>query len=252
MRITEALLTIVGIQCYEGRFPFSAGRQLIGMKEPENKFDRNAIKILDMGNTTVGYIANKPNTVLPGAITANEVYNHLGDFCVVQVVRSTERNVTCKVLDPDFKKVKLIEAFTKDRYAADYPFTDIYPPKCEYPFDYCEFPFEYALVDIDLTDDTIPDEWRKYLLCLDTGISNEQFDEIDRILDERDMYFVDIFDLLSAKRKKDKAGIESAILDNADVWWEDDYETTNADELSEVAEKISMVLNESKITEGEV
>lgn len=191
MSSTDIILTIVGILRYKGRFPFSAGRQLICAKEPENRFDNKAIKVLDMGNIKVGYIANNPNTVLDGASLASEVYDLLGDYFVIEVICSTEYNVTCKVIEPDFKTKKLIEAFTIDRFDPAYPFADEYPPELPYPYDYCEFPFEYDLVDIDLTDGTIPYKWRSYLIGCELGISEEQINKIDAIADEaseKEMY----------------------------------------------------------------
>ena len=199
MNTPEIQLTIVGIQQYQGRFPFSGGRQLICAKEPDNKFDNKAIKVLDVGNTKVGYIANSPYTVIEGTMSASQVYDQIGDYSVIEVVHSTEYNVICKVIEADFKIEKLIKSFTTDRYDPEYPFTDIYPPECPYPFDYCEFPFEYNLIGIDLTDECIPYEWRLYLICCELGIDEQQMNRIKEMEDAaiaQDQYYPDLVEIL--------------------------------------------------------
>lgn len=249
MNKSEILLTIVGIQRYKGRFPFSAGRQLVCAKEPENKFDKNAIRVLDVGNTKVGYIANNDTTVLEGTITANQVYDKIGDYCVIEVVRSTDYNVVCRVIEPDFQTEKLIKAFTTDRFDPDYPFTEEYPPEHAYPFDYCEFPFEYDLINIDLSDDTIPDRWRIYLISCELGIDEQQMDEIEEIandMSDRDLFYFDPVDVLyELKYKQDRTTetIEKIILDDFECWEEpDEYSPDVREAISEAAARISDIL----------
>lgn len=247
MNTSKILLTIVGIQRYKGRFPFSAGRELIGAKEPENAFDKNAIKILDVGNTLVGYIANNPNTALEDTLTAAEVYEKLGDYCVIKVVRSTNYNVTCKVIEPDFKTEKLIKAFTTDRFDPSYPFSKECPPTLPYPFDYCEFPFEYDLVNIDLMDDTIPYEWRIYLIGCDLGIEAAKIAEIEEIANDasdQDLFYLDALDILYElkwKENRDTETIENIIRE----YLEDNEELfdKDKDEIAKIAAKISDVIN---------
>ena len=250
MSSTDILLTIVGILRYKGRFPFSAGRQLICAKEPENSFDKLAIKVLDMGNTTVGYIANNSNTALEGTSLASDVYGILGDYFVIEVVCSTEYNVTCKVIERDFKVKKLIEAFTTDRFDPSYPFTEEYPPECPYPFDYCEFPFEYDLVNIDLTDETIPYKWRTYLIGCELGIDDKQVNAITDIADEvadKELFYMDAVEILYAlesAEKRDAATIEKIIRDSLyDFERLEGVSWAEKDEIPKIALRICEVLN---------
>ncbi len=248
----EIRLTVVGIYKYKGRFPFSAGRQLICSKEPDNRFDKKAIKVLDVGNTKVGYIANSSSTVLEGTLSASQVYDFIGDYSVIEVVSSTEYNVICKVVEQDFKVEKLIEAFTIDRFDPAYPFTDEYPPEEPYPFDFCEFPFEYNLVDIDYFDDTIPDKWRMYLMCSKLGIDEKKYDEICNIMldaeKDQGLYITDVIyflnDLISIN-ERDTAAIKKIILDNLEDFGNGEYENLalfNNEETTKIAEKISKIL----------
>ena len=228
----EMLITIVGIRNYEGRFPFSGGRQLIGVKEPDNKYDNKAIKILDVGNTTVGYVANNAHTKKDGTQTASEIYGRLGKYCVVEVVSSTPNDVICRIADADFKKDKITEYFIKDRTDGEYPFG----AEDEYPFEFC-------LTEISpLESNFIPEEILIYLICFDLGIEENQYNDINKFFEsinnDDNMCYFETYTIMSSIKKKDKKHIAEILISEAA---NDDYDLEISEALK-MAEKIYDVL----------
>jgi len=49
------------------------------IKEPDNKCDKEAIRVEMDGLGTVGYVANSPFTVLGESMSAGRVYDKMGD-----------------------------------------------------------------------------------------------------------------------------------------------------------------------------
>jgi hypothetical protein len=49
-------------------------------KEPDNKYDREAIKVEMDGLGLIGYVANSPGTVLGESMSAGRLYDKIGDI----------------------------------------------------------------------------------------------------------------------------------------------------------------------------
>ena len=71
--------------------------KLILEKEPDNEFDKEAIKVLCEGIGKIGYVANSPYTVIGETMSAGRLYDKIGDSATVKVVFKTEKGVICKV-----------------------------------------------------------------------------------------------------------------------------------------------------------
>lgn len=54
----KAFITIVGLNSYYGTAPFHEGQKLTLVKEPENRHDKEAIRVELPGLGLVGYVAN--------------------------------------------------------------------------------------------------------------------------------------------------------------------------------------------------
>ena len=64
-------------------------------KEPDNKYDKEAIKVLLDGVGHIGYVANSPWTVLGESYSAGRLYDRIGDTARGKVRLITARGVLC-------------------------------------------------------------------------------------------------------------------------------------------------------------
>lgn len=76
-------------------------------KEPDNEYDKEAIKVRMDALGKIGYVANSPYTVLGESVSAGRLYDRIGDTAAAKIVYVTERGIICRVcrksLD-DFKE----------------------------------------------------------------------------------------------------------------------------------------------------
>ena len=71
--------TITGTSHYYGLDFIKEGMKVTLIKEPDNKADREAIKVEMEGLDTVGHVANSPYTVLGRSFSAGRLYDKIGD-----------------------------------------------------------------------------------------------------------------------------------------------------------------------------
>ena len=64
-------------------------------KEPGNKYDKEAIKVLLDGVGHIGYVANSPWTVLGESYSAGRLYDRIGDTARGKIRLITDRGVLC-------------------------------------------------------------------------------------------------------------------------------------------------------------
>ena len=67
------------------------------VKEPENEYDREAIRVEIPGLGKIGYVANSPYTVQGESISAGRLYDKIGDTAVATVKFVLAKGVLCKV-----------------------------------------------------------------------------------------------------------------------------------------------------------
>ena len=68
-------ITIVGTKNYFGSEVFSVGQVLRAIKDPENVYDQEAIKVSSDANVIYGYIANSVRSVAKGCKSAGRIYD---------------------------------------------------------------------------------------------------------------------------------------------------------------------------------
>lgn len=95
----EQYITIVGFNHYYGVRPFKVGKTIKCVKEPENPYDSEAIKVVLKGIGTVGYVANSPYTVATGTKSAGGIAHKVKKKFEVQVMFITGSKVICRVTD---------------------------------------------------------------------------------------------------------------------------------------------------------
>ena len=89
--------TITGTNHYQGQDFFEKGQKVILEKEPDNKYDREAVKVTMKGIGHVGYVANSPYTVIGESYSAGRLYDKIGDKAKGKVFLVTERGVLCRL-----------------------------------------------------------------------------------------------------------------------------------------------------------
>ena len=72
--------TLTGTNHYYGRDFLEKGMKIRLEKEPDNKHDHEAIKVLLDGVGHIGYVANSPYTVIGESFSAGRLYDRIGDL----------------------------------------------------------------------------------------------------------------------------------------------------------------------------
>lgn len=110
-------ITITGINHYFGKEVFQIGQKLFLFKEPNNKFDDEAIKVCARAITViksenengddiiiklphferVGYIANSTKTVYKGTMSSGRIYDKVPNSFTAKVMFITHTSVIAKV-----------------------------------------------------------------------------------------------------------------------------------------------------------
>ena len=93
----KAFVTITGLKHHFGSKPFAVGQRIRLTKEPDNDFDREAIRAELPGLGCAGYVANSPHTVLGDCISAGRLYDKIEDSATAKVVYVLDNAVVCKV-----------------------------------------------------------------------------------------------------------------------------------------------------------
>lgn len=92
--------TITGTNYRFGQEFFEPNMKVKLIKEPDNEFDREAIKVMLDGLGQVGYVANSPRTVLGESMSAGRIYDKIEETATGTVLYVLPRGVLCCV-DPE-------------------------------------------------------------------------------------------------------------------------------------------------------
>ena len=83
-------------------------------KEPDNEYDKEAIKVTYEGLGKIGYVANSSYTVIGDSMSAGRIYDKIGKKAKAKVVLVTDHGAICSIskksLLDNQKKVKKSEA----------------------------------------------------------------------------------------------------------------------------------------------
>ena len=89
--------TMTGMNHYFGTKSMDEGMKFKIKKEPDNKYDHEAIKCTLKPLGKIGYLANSTYTVLGETLSAGRLYDKIGKKSKAKVVCVTERGVICEV-----------------------------------------------------------------------------------------------------------------------------------------------------------
>lgn len=106
----DIYITVVGLRFYHGKEFAEKNMEFTLEKEPDNKYDKEAIKVLLPGLGQIGYVANSPRTVVGDCFSAGRLYDKMGKKCFAKLKYCLDNAILCKV-----KKKSLLPA--EDRAA---------------------------------------------------------------------------------------------------------------------------------------
>ena len=89
--------TITGTSFYHGKDFFEKDMTVKLVKEPDNEFDKEAIKVELEGLGLVGYVANSPYTVIGESCSAGRLYDKIGDTAEGKVLYNVDDGVLCSI-----------------------------------------------------------------------------------------------------------------------------------------------------------
>lgn len=93
--MTKIYFTIAGANCYYGTDLFEKDMKVRLVKEPDNAFDKEAIKVELEGLGIVGYVANSVHTVVGESYSAGRLYDKIGDTAEGTVLYKVSSSILC-------------------------------------------------------------------------------------------------------------------------------------------------------------
>ena len=87
--------TLTGTNHYLGDDFLEKGMKVRLVKEPDNRHDREAIKVMMKGVGHIGYVANSPYTVVGESWSAGRLYDKIGDTAKGRVFIVMDKGVLC-------------------------------------------------------------------------------------------------------------------------------------------------------------
>ena len=96
--MNEIYITITGQNHYLGMKPFKVGRRVRLVKDTDNGYDSEAIRVELPYIDTIGYVANSTHTVYDGTQSAGRIYDRISDVACAEVMFITHSGVIARVL----------------------------------------------------------------------------------------------------------------------------------------------------------
>ena len=102
----EMFVTVAGAQYRYGTDFLEKGMKIKLVKEPDNQYDKEAIRIEVKPFGTIGYVANSIKTVIGECYSAGRIYDKIGDEAKAEVCFITSVGVIAKVIPDEGGKKK--------------------------------------------------------------------------------------------------------------------------------------------------
>ena len=96
--MNKTYFTITGSNHYFGKEFIEPGMEVKLVKEPDNEYDKEAIKVELEGLGTIGYVANTPYTALGESMSAGRLYDRIEDVAYGVVKYVLPQGVLCELL----------------------------------------------------------------------------------------------------------------------------------------------------------
>ena len=94
-------ITITGTEMRYGSDFLEKGMKAGLVKEPDNEYDSEAIKVTLTPMGTIGYVANSVKTVIGSCSSAGRIYDIIGDSDSAEILYVTDRGVIAFINVPD-------------------------------------------------------------------------------------------------------------------------------------------------------
>ena len=95
--MTKIYFTLTGTRHYYGSDFLKSGMKIQLEKEPDNKYDPEAIQVKLKGMGKIGYVANSPYTMIGESMSAGRIYDKIDDQANAKVVMVTLNGTLCKL-----------------------------------------------------------------------------------------------------------------------------------------------------------
>lgn len=96
--------TITGTNHYYGLDFVRPGMKIKLVKEPENAYDREAIRAEIKGIGKIGYVANSTYTVLGESMSAGRLYDRIGNKAKGKVLYVLPKGIVCRMAKKSIKE----------------------------------------------------------------------------------------------------------------------------------------------------
>ena len=91
----KVYITVTGTGHYLGDDFLEKGTRVLLVKDPDNKYDREAIRVEMDGLGKIGYVANSTHTVLGESYSAGRLYDKIGDTAEGTILYVLDKGVLC-------------------------------------------------------------------------------------------------------------------------------------------------------------
>ncbi len=98
--------TITGTSFFEGDEFIEAGMEVMLEKEPDNKYDNEAILVKIPVIGKIGHVANSCGTVIGESYSAGRIYDKIGDTAMGKVLYKMPRGILCELIIESEEKAK--------------------------------------------------------------------------------------------------------------------------------------------------
>lgn len=93
----DVYFTITGLNHYYGSDFLKNGMKVKLIKEPDNQYDKEAIRVELKGLGKIGYVANSTYTVMGDSMSAGRMYDLMKKKAKGKVVLITPRGILCEL-----------------------------------------------------------------------------------------------------------------------------------------------------------
>ena len=94
--MAKVFITLTGTKHYFGNDFLEKGTKIRLEKEPDNEYDKEAIKVTYEGLGKIGYVANSSYTVIGESMSAGRLYDKIGDVAYAKVILVTQLGQSAK------------------------------------------------------------------------------------------------------------------------------------------------------------
>lgn len=95
--MSKIYVTLTGTNHYFGKEFLKKGTKIRLEKEPDNEYDKEAIKVIYEGLGKIGYVANSSYTVIGESMSAGRLYDKIGDSAYAKIILVTPAGTICKI-----------------------------------------------------------------------------------------------------------------------------------------------------------